>query len=122
METALNFIKEYGSSIIAALSVIVGIVAILVKKRPKTLDEFTSLLNEVLSNVPYLVSIQECRYGAGHGNEKKTAVLVQAAREMTSRLGRELSKDESDYCLSKVSSLVEEVLEAPQKKGVELYG
>lgn len=29
METALNFIKEYGSSIIAALSVIVGIVAIL---------------------------------------------------------------------------------------------
>lgn len=122
MQTFVNFIKEYGSIIIAALSVIVGIVAILVKKRPKTLDEFCSIVNEVLSDVPYMVSIQECRYGAGHGNEKKTAVLVEAMHQITSKLGRKLSSEESDACLSKVSSMVEEVLDAPEKKkkkGVE---
>lgn len=118
----VNFIKEYGSTIIAALSVIVGIVAVFVKRRPKTLDDFTASLNEVLSNVPYFVNVQERRYGAGHGDEKKAAVLVEAAKLMKSYLGRELSPEESEFCLIHFNSMVEAVLTAPQKKGVDLDG
>lgn len=117
MEALLNFIKEYGALILAALSVVVGVVAAIIKRRPKTLDEFISIVSEVNNNIPYLVSIQEQRIGSGYGDQKKTAVLTEALREVSSHLGRVLSNEESDYCISQFSSMVECVLDTPQKKG-----
>lgn len=119
MEAFVNFIKEYGSTIIAALSVIVGIIAVFVKKRPKTIEDFNYCLYQVVSKIPEMVSDQELRYGSGHGDEKKTAVLVEATRFLSRALGRELSPVEADISLSEFSHQVEGVLETPQKKGVE---
>lgn len=117
MDAFVNFVKEYGALILAALSVVVGLIAAIIKQRPKTIEEFTSVIDEVLANIPYVVSIQELKYGAGHGIEKKSAAISEALNEIARRLGRKLSNEESDYCITRVSSMVESVLDAPQKKG-----
>lgn len=119
MEEFVNFIKEYGAIILAALSAVLGFVCMIIKKRPKTLDEFLYIVDEVLKDVPYMVSIEEMKVGSGHGDQKKALVLTDACKRIKSKLGRDLSKEESDYCLSVVSSMVEAVLDTPQKKGVE---
>lgn len=125
MEAFVNFIKEYGSTIIAALSVIVGIVAVLVKRRPKTLDDFREYVFEVVQDLPDIINLCEDQCSTLPGSQgavKKSLALTSACSALRSLLGRSLSKTEGEYAVSVFSKSIEDILSTPQKKGDELDG
>lgn len=109
----VDFIKENKELIISALTLLFTILALCIKRKPKTLDDFTLVVSEVLSVVPVLCSKVE---RVGEGASKKNEVLASSLELVRQRLGRKLSSKERDIVINKVSEQIEEVLKAPQKK------
>lgn len=117
MESFVNFIKEYGALLLAALSVIVGVIAAIIKRRPKTLSQFLNCCDEVALKIPAYVSQFESKFGAGHGTEKKTAVLTTCLELLKDLLGRDTDEAEGNYAFKLFSGFIEMVLDTPTKKG-----
>lgn len=113
MSQFLSFIKENKELIISALTLALTLVCVLVKRKPKTLDEFTLAVSDVVSCVAVLVSKVE---KPGEGQSKKNEVLNIALHLVSQKLGRKLSNKEREILIDKVSEQIEEVLKAPQKK------
>lgn len=109
----IDFIKGNKELFISALTLIVSIVALCIKRKPKTLDDFTLVVSEVLSVVPILCSKVE---RVGEGASKKNEVISSSLELVRQRLGRILSPKEREIVINKVSEQIEEVLKAPQKK------
>lgn len=113
MKTFFDFIIEYRKEIIGVLTLIVGVICILVKRKPKSIDDFTLALSEVLYNLPEMITKVE---EPSHGAEKKQKVIQSALRLIKLSLGRSLSTSEETIIVSKVSEKIETILATPKKK------
>lgn len=111
----LDFLNAYKEVLIGSFCVLLTLLSILLKRKPKTIDDFLLCLDEVGLAVPKLVSSVEC---SGEGFRKKTAVISSAEKILSKKLGRNLSSTEKEYFNTFISNCIEEVLTAPQKKGV----
>lgn len=115
----LEFLKEYKEVLVSGLAVILTIICMIIKRKPKTIDEFAKILDDVCLGVPAVVSKQEEVYGSGHGLSKKKDSYEVLYNRFVSRLGRKLSEDEEFIVFNRINKQIEDVLEAPQKKGVK---
>lgn len=113
MSEFLNFLVSYKEIILISLSILLSLLTILLKNKPKTLDDFKLAVSEVLSLVPELVSKVE---RVGCGSQKKEEVISTCLNLVHRALGRSLSNSEIDYIRSEVSESIEEVLSTPKKK------
>lgn len=113
MTDFINFIKEYGIYILSAFSIIIEVFIILVKKNPKTLDDFLDCLHRVETLLPDMIIDVE---RPGSGTEKKEEVITRALFNMKHLLGRDLSKSEMAIFNKNVSDQIENVLASPTKK------
>lgn len=114
MEEVLTFLKENYQLIISLSILILSLISIVVKKRPKTLDDFIQVSGQVIGKVAEWVKQVEI---PGHGDDKKIAVINLALKEAKKKLGRNLSETEIVSIYKQVGSQVESVLDAPSKKG-----
>lgn len=113
MNDIFKFLTEYKEIILSSLCVVLSLLSILLKRRPKSLDDFKYAVSRVLSCVPSLVSKVE---RPGNGAEKKAQVIDSSILAVSGYLGRSLSDSEKDYVRTAVSDSIEDVLSSPKKK------
>lgn len=118
MENILNFLKEWSPYIVSGIIVVLDILILLLKRRPKTFDDFILALHDVRAEVACFVSDVEV---PGEGSAKKNEVIKLSLDLLSRLLKRPLSDTEITMATNDISRQIEEVLEAPQKKGVQ-YG
>lgn len=113
MDSFINFLREYKELLVSSLAVLLTFICILLKRKPKTLDDFTFALSDVLNTVPSLVAkVEEPK----NGEAKREKVLSASLRLMSSSLQRALTSQERSIVIKSVSEQIESVLTAPQKK------
>lgn len=113
----LDFLREYKDTLIGVVCLLSTILCILLKRKPKTLDEFLSCLTEVLNKVPeMIISVER----AGAGQEKKREVMKSCRELLAKKLSRDLSEQEVKLLDNYVSSEIELVLSTPRKKDIIL--
>ena len=113
MKNFLDFLIQYKEVIVSSLCFVLTFLAIVLKRRPKTLDEFISLLNETLLVLPDFISKVE---RPSHGADKKYQVKQMALSHFEKSLNRVLSDSEKEMFLKAVDIRIEEILKTPQKK------
>ena len=112
MEKFSQFLVDNWQYISSAIAAIFSIIIIVVKKRPKTLDDFTSTLESALVEVASLCSLVE---HPGDGQEKKRLVIERVKSIVHNSLGRELTKKEIAIIDEVASQQIEQVLNAPHR-------
>lgn len=116
MQSVIDFIQTYWTYISAGILILIEVLILFLKKRPKTLDDFTHYLAQCLYHLPQFIN--DCEV-PGHGDEKKNYVLAQAIGYMQVALGRGLSFSENRIVEENVLKQIEIVLSTPQKKGAQ---
>lgn len=116
MEKFVDFLIAYKEILVSALCVLLTIISIIVKRRPKTLDEFYDCMRRVLSYIPSLIIDVEVD---GHGEEKKQEVIQCCVSIFTRYLGRSLTSSEQSFVEGMFGDYIEEVLLTPKKKEVQ---
>lgn len=117
MNTFIDFLKEYKEVLITGLTLIITLVFMFIKRRPKTIDDFLYTIDEVICKLPIFINSVE---SPGFGLSKKKDVLSKSINLLTSKLGRDLSETELTYALNKFDSSIESILSTPQKKEANL--
>lgn len=115
MENILNILKEWSPYILSGLIVVLDVLILLLKRRPKTIDDFMSCLDKVVSALPGLISKVE---RPGDGENKKALVVAYAFSLFKKSLGRDLSDGEYNLAKKAISEQIESILSTPQKKEV----
>lgn len=115
MTEFFNFCREYAVYILGGLCFVFQVVCLLVKRRPKTVDEFLYALNEVRLLVPGYVKAVEC---PGNGDTKKKAVIKIIEDLLARKLKRNITDKECAILDSLVDADIEAVLAAPTKKEI----
>lgn len=104
----VNFLKSYGGLILAALTVLLTIIAMIIKKKP-VVDIFDKSAYE---NIVQYIKEAENKYGAGHGETKLTYVV--------NRFAAQLSESEREQygniLFNAVSQIVDDILDTPERK------
>lgn len=113
MKEFIDFVREYGLYLLGSLCFVIEVIVILIKRKPKSIDDFKLALTEALSIVPELVISRE---RPGEGELKKKEVLISCKKLIERRLGRGLSSNESLLVDSAVDTQIETVLSTPTKK------
>lgn len=113
MNAFIEFIKEYWFQIAYGCFTALMIVLIIIKRKPKSIDDFKLALFEALSFVPELVISRE---RSGEGSSKKSEVLLSIRRYISSKLGRDLSVSEEAMINAQAALKIETVLSTPKKK------
>ena len=111
----LEFIKEYKEVLVSGLAVILTIVCMIIKRKPKTLDDFHFIVCEALNYVSEFCALVE---RPGNGSSKKREVILAVRALVVKALGRSLSPSEVSYVDKETDKQVELVLRAPTKKEV----
>ena len=111
----IDFLKEYKEVLVSGLVVILTLICMLIKRKPKTIEEFALILNSVLNELPSLINKVEI---PGNGLAKKKEVRSLAISLCEAKLGRHLSPLEEDIAFVNIDKQVEDILTTPQKKGV----
>ena len=52
----IDFLKEYKEVLVSGLVVILTLICMLIKRKPKTIEEFALILNSVLNELPSLIN------------------------------------------------------------------
>lgn len=112
MEKFSQFLVDNWQYISSAIAAIFSIIIIIIKKRPKTLDDFVEALNYSLTLVPQQCAVVE---HDGDGSEKKRQVVKFAVNSVRNSLHRELTDAEVALIEKRASVLVEDVLDAPHR-------
>lgn len=115
MNEVVDFLKSNRDWIIAVALFILELLVLILKKRPKTLDNFCALINEAAALVPSWCSDVE---RPGEGSNKKLQVMICARNFVTKHLGRQLDQKEIDMLDQVMSAQIENVLSCPTKKEV----
>lgn len=116
MDNIINFITSYHQIIIGVLLIVLSIVSMLVKRKPKTLDDFISFVQEALNAVPdWMIKVER----PGDGAQKLMEVQNLAYRYVKFRLGRKLTDQEIAYLEREVEKQVGSVMSAPSIAGKE---
>lgn len=113
METFLKFLKEYGVYLAAGFEILLTIILMIIKKRPKTIDDFLEAVHAALLKIPAFASSLE---EPGNGESKKKNVLELVRLRVSKILDRSLTDTEKAYIDEKAAVQLEAVLAAPQKK------
>lgn len=113
MKEVFEYCRQNPVLILSVLTLIVEVIVIFVKRRPKTLDDFVFALNEVRSMVAVLVEKVEV---PGNGEIKKAAVIKSLVSSLSTVIGRELTEKEKGYAVKIFETDIENVLSAPKKK------
>lgn len=113
MSAFIEFLKEYKEVLVSGFCLISTIVLILIKRRPKTIDDFLMIVDEVCLSLPTLINKVEC---VGNGLAKKKEVRSSALGVISKQLGRSLSESEISFALKTIDSSIEDILSTPQKK------
>lgn len=113
MKSFFDFIIENKELIISILTFIVGVIAILVKRKPKTIDDFKLACAEALDLIPELVIKVEV---PSKGAEKKLKVISMVKSLVCKSLGRCLTSSEESYITEEASKKIEVALSTPTKK------
>ena len=111
----IDFIEKYGLYILALCSILLEFILILIKRKPKTFDDFVSILSECALSLPSMISLVEV---PGKGYEKKLNVIDSFKKLVSKKLGRDLSTKEERIFNDFVSSQIELILTTPQKKEI----
>ena len=110
----LDFLKEWSPVIVPGLIIFLDLLILILKNRPRTLDDFSSCLEYVKNILPDLiVSVEH----PGDGQSKKNLVIKGAAKVFSRRFGRDLSVSEYNIIQKAISEQIEIILSTPQKKG-----
>ena len=113
MKEIFDFCRQNLVLIVGILTLVVEIIFVIIKRRPKTLDDFIFALTEVRTEVANIVSYVEV---PGNGQEKKAKVIDIASKLLCKLLGRELTDKEKVYAVKLFETDIENVLSAPTKK------
>lgn len=117
MKEFLAFLSEYKELLVSFVCLVATILCIVLKRKPKTLDEFNSCLIEVLNHIPeFVIQVEK----EGHGYEKKINVMNLCKNRLQKELGRELSEKEIELVDRLSSNEIELVLSTPRKKDIIL--
>lgn len=109
MEVVWKFIIQHWYFVLwLFLEVVFGVLLLLKKSKSN------EPLNAVFNSLPRLITYAENKFGAGHGIEKKEAVLSKAVSLFKDFTGIVLKKDCGLYKL--IAQRIEEILRTPQKK------
>lgn len=109
----VEYLKVHPELIASFILFVLAIITLIVKRKPKSLDEFVSILSDVCSSVSSkMVSVEV----PGHGIEKKEKVISLCLAEMSTRLHRVLTDKESAIVRLNVSDQIESVMDAPHRK------
>lgn len=116
MNDFLNWLDNYKSLLVSGITLILTIVLLFIKKRPKTIDEFLRIVDNVCAYVlPSTILKVEV---PGNGALKKKEVRNVALNVITKKLGRVLTDFEKSLALQSIDESIEAILSAPQKKQV----
>lgn len=113
MSDFLQILNDYKEIIVSCAVFLLVLLAILLKKRPKTLDDFKFAVSEALNLVPSLVIKVE---RPSNGAEKKSQVIDACLVAVSSYLGRPLTDSEKSYVRKEADITIEGVLSTPKKK------
>lgn len=94
------------------VATVIGIIRM--KKKGMTFQEIMAGI--LMEQLPLYVSMAET--SGGSGEQKRVFVLNKALNYCASKLGRQLSQEESDMIIAYASEKIEAILATPQKKGV----
>ena len=114
MDTIKDFIVQNWQFISSAILAVLTIIAMLVKKKPQTLDDFVLALHQALMDVPYFIQKVE---HSGDGSLKKLQVQQLTLDKVKEYLRRSLTKTEINQSLIFIEDAIEEILSCPTKKG-----
>ena len=112
MEKFSQFLVDNWQYISSAIAAIFSIIIIIVKRRPKTMDDFVRSVDYALTQVAsYCSSVEH----PGDGEEKKRLVIKFVKNSVHNSLGRELTEKEISIIEKAASEQIEDVLSAPSR-------
>lgn len=109
----VNFCREYGLYILTFLCFVISSILTIVKRKPKSVDDFLLALSDVCADLPDIIKSVEC---PGKGDQKKLMVINIAHSKLEKRLSRCLSYREIETIDKKLSAQIETILSTPKKK------
>lgn len=115
METFSKFIVDNWQFISTVLLAIFSLICMIIKRRPLSLDEFQSALDDCYRNLPYF--IQRAENNISNGDDKLDFVLACACNHVTQSLHRPLTEKEELKVKKGCKTVVEEILFCPTRKG-----
>lgn len=116
MQAVINFIQTYWTYISAGILILIEVLILILKKRPKSIDDFKSCLDQVINLVPHLILDAE---HPGDGEKKKELVVAYALAMFKKLLNRDITDSEYHIVKEAVQEQVELILSTPQKKGAK---
>lgn len=109
----LDFLKSYGELIASGILFVMAVITLIVKRRPKTIDDFVQVLSDTIEQLPKMINFVERK---GFGEEKKEEVLIGSLKHVSRLLHRNLTNNEILTVRQKVGEQLEAILSTPQKK------
>lgn len=110
--TFLQILEKYSQVILSAISIILIFVTMLIKRRPKTFDDFIGVVSEACLQVPLLTAAVE---QPGHGEEKKQTVIQSVVHSVNTKLKRQMTSSEEAYVRDKAALQIEMSLSSPKR-------
>lgn len=114
MEQFSQFLVNHWDLISSAVILLISVIFYIIKKRPLSLDEFQSALDELYRNLPYFIQYAERFVGKDF---KKEYVLERSVRFVSDKIGRALTDKETAKVIAGAEYTLEEILDCPTKKG-----
>lgn len=111
----VNYLKDHPELIASAILFVLALITLIIKRRPKSLDEFVSILSDVVTGVADYMNQVEV---PGNGIIKREKVISLCTEEMSKRLKRPLTVQEEAVVRLNVSDQIEKVMDAPHRKEI----
>lgn len=114
MEAIKQFILAHWQSILAILIALATLLVAIFKgkKEGKSVKEI--IIDFITDRLPSY--IRETEAHGGTAEQKKSYCLNLALRDAAKEIGHQLTVEEADYIVNKVSGKIEDILSTPQKK------
>lgn len=114
MSEKLQLIITYSTTAVSVIAILFSIIKGIINRKNNTNTEGTLKLNEIVSQIPEIISEAETLYGGGMGLAKLNYVLQKIQIKCITQ--------QVEYNEKEIKNKIEEVLTAPQKKKGEWYG
>lgn len=114
MEAFKQFVLEHWQALLAILIALATLLVAIFKgkKEGKSVKEI--LIDFITDRLPSY--IRETEAHGGTAEQKKSYCLNLALRDAAKEIGHQLTVEEADYIVNKVSDKIEDILSTPQKK------
>lgn len=114
MEAFKQFVLEHWQALLAILIALATLLVAIFKgkKEGKSVKEI--LIDFITDRLPSY--IRETEAHGGTAEQKKSYCLNLALRDAAKEIGHQLTVEEADYIVNKVSEKIEDILSTPQKK------